>query len=70
MNSIRDSGLTFVPITFTTSGGMGESFQRQIWLAHWKRVEAEDAEMKMGTNRRIRLRLGSRKETYCLKWEV
>ncbi len=42
-------GLTFVPIIFTTCGGMGEAFQRQIWhpLAHWKRVEAEDAEMKI-----------------------
>ncbi len=42
-------GLTFVPIIFTTSGcgGMGEAFQRQIWHPHWKRVEAEDAEMKI-----------------------
>jgi hypothetical protein len=32
-------GLTFVPIIFTTSGGMGEAFQRQIWHPHWKRVE-------------------------------
>ena len=38
-------GLTFVPIIFTTCGGMGEAFQRQIWHPHWKRVEAEDAEM-------------------------
>jgi hypothetical protein len=40
-------GLTFVPIIFTTCGGMGEAFQRQIWHPHWKRVEAEDAEMKI-----------------------
>ncbi len=47
-------GLTFVPIIFTTCGGMGEAFQRQIsggWHppSHWnlKRVEAEDAEMKI-----------------------
>ena len=40
-------GLTFVPIIFTTSGGMGEAFHRQIWNPHWKRVEAEDAEMKI-----------------------
>ncbi len=28
---------------------MGEAFQRQIsgWHPHWKRVEAEDAEMKI-----------------------
>jgi hypothetical protein len=37
--------LAFVPIIFTTSGGMGEAFHRQIWHPHWKRVEAEDAEM-------------------------
>ena len=36
-----------MPIIFTTSGGMGEAFQRQIWHRHWKRVEAEDAEMKI-----------------------
>jgi hypothetical protein len=40
-------GLTFVPIIFTTCGGMGEAFKRQIWHPHWKRVEAEDAEMKI-----------------------
>jgi hypothetical protein len=40
-------GLTFVPIIFATCGGMGEAFQRQIWHPHWKRVEAEDAEMKI-----------------------
>ncbi len=40
-------GLTFVPIIFTTCGAMGEAFQRQIWPPHWKRVEAEDAEMKI-----------------------
>ena len=40
-------GLTFVPIIFTTCGGMGEAFQRQIWHPHWKRVEAEEAEMKI-----------------------
>ena len=37
-------GLAFVPIIFTTSGGMGEAFQPQIWHPHWKRVEAENAE--------------------------
>jgi hypothetical protein len=40
-------GLTFVPVIFTTSGGMREAFQRQIWHPHWKRAEAEDAEMKI-----------------------
>ncbi len=35
-----------MPIIFTTRGGMGEAFQRQIWNPHWKRVEAEDAELK------------------------
>jgi hypothetical protein len=40
-------GLTFVPIVFTTCGGMGEAFQRQISHPHWKSVEAEDAEMKI-----------------------
>ncbi len=36
--------LAFVPIIFTTSGGMGEAFQPQIWHPQWKRVEAENAE--------------------------
>jgi hypothetical protein len=40
--------LTFVPIILTTSGGTGRAFQRLIWHPHWKRVEAEDAEMKIG----------------------
>jgi hypothetical protein len=40
-------GLTFVPIIFTTSGGMGEAFQRHIWHSHRERVDAEDAEMKI-----------------------
>jgi hypothetical protein len=26
---------------------MGEQFQRLIWHPHWKRAEAEDAEMKI-----------------------
>ena len=40
----------FVPIVFTTSGGMGEQFQRQYWNPHWIRL-AEDSEgeaMKIG----------------------
>jgi hypothetical protein len=57
-------GLTFVledplvgSIVFTTCGGMGEAFQRQIWHPHWKRVEAEDAEMKIseGVSRKRKL---------------
>ncbi len=40
-------GQAFVPIILTNSGGMGEAFRRQIWHPHWKRVEAEDAEMKI-----------------------
>ena len=40
-------GLTFVPVIFTTSGGMGEAFQRQIWHPHWKRVKAEDADAEI-----------------------
>ena len=44
--ALSDLGLVSVPIIFTTSGGMGEAFHRQIWHPHWKRVEtAEDAEM-------------------------
>ena len=42
--ALSDLGLVSVPIIFTTSGGMGEAFQRQIWHPHWKRVEAENAE--------------------------
>jgi hypothetical protein len=42
-------GLTFVLIILTTSGGMGEAFQRQIWHPQLKRVEAEDAEMKISS---------------------
>ncbi len=53
VQSSYQRGLTFVPIIFTTCGGMGEAFPRQIWHPHWKRVEAEDpgrhgdAEMKI-----------------------
>ena len=42
-----------MPITFTTSGGMGEAFQRQIWHPHWKRVEAEDADSEVKIMTRI-----------------
>ncbi len=33
-------GMDFVPIVFTTSGGMGEQFQRRYWNPHsgWIRV--------------------------------
>ncbi len=31
-------GMDFVPIVFTTSGGMGEQFQRRYWNPHWTRV--------------------------------
>ena len=47
LKKVNQRGLTFVPVIFTTSGGMGEAFQRQIWHPHWKRVKAEDAEMKL-----------------------
>jgi hypothetical protein len=45
-------GLAFVPIIFTTSRGMGEAFQRQIWHPHGKRVEAhwQDAEVKISAS--------------------
>ncbi len=39
----------FVPIVFTTSGGMGEQFQRRYWNPHcgqWIRVAEEDEAMK------------------------
>ena len=35
-------GIDFVLIIFTTSGGMGEQFQRQYWNPHWNKVEEED----------------------------
>jgi hypothetical protein len=42
-------GMDFVPIVFTTSGGMGEQFQRRYWNhPHWIRVAEEDAAMKIG----------------------
>ena len=41
-------GMNFVPIIFTTSGGMGEQFQRQYWNPHWIRVAEENAEMHIG----------------------
>ncbi len=47
--------MDFVPIVFTTSGGMGEQFRRRYWnpLAHWIRVAEEaprdsDEAMKIG----------------------
>ena len=40
--------MDFVPIIFTTSGGMGEQFQRQYWNPHWSRVESEDEAMNIG----------------------
>jgi hypothetical protein len=41
-------GMDFVPIVFTTSGGMGEQFQRRYWNPHWIRVAEEDEAMKIG----------------------
>jgi hypothetical protein len=43
-------GMDFVPIVFTTSGGMlmGEQFQRLYWNSHWIRVAEEDEAMKIG----------------------
>ena len=40
--------MDFVPIVFTTSGGMGEQFQRRYWNPHWIRVAEEDEAMKIG----------------------
>ena len=46
----RQRGMDFVPIIFTTSGGMGEQsrFQRRYWNPHWIRVAEEDEAMKIG----------------------
>ena len=33
--------MDFVPIVFTTSGGMGGQFQRRYWNPHWIRVAEE-----------------------------
>ena len=41
-------GMDFVPIVFTSSGGMGEQFQRRYWNPHWTRVAEEDEAMKIG----------------------
>ena len=43
-------GMDFVPIVFTTSGGMGEQLQpeRRYWNPHWIRVAEEDEAMKIG----------------------
>ena len=42
--------MDFVPIIFTTSGGMGEQFQRRYWNPHWIRVaeDSEDEAMRIG----------------------
>jgi hypothetical protein len=42
--------MDFVPIIFTTTGGMpvGEQFQRQYWNTHWSGVAAEDEAMNIG----------------------
>ena len=37
----------FVPIVFTSSGGMGEQFQRRYWSPQWIRVAEEDEAMKI-----------------------
>ena len=44
----QQRGMDFVPIIFTTSGGMGEQFQRRYWNPHWIRVAEEDEAMKIG----------------------
>ncbi len=44
----QQRGMDFVPIVFTTSGGMGEQFQRQYWNPPWIRVAEEDEAMKIG----------------------
>jgi hypothetical protein len=44
----QQRGMDFVPIIFTTSGGMGEQFQRRYWNPHWIRVAEEDVAMKIG----------------------
>ena len=44
----QQRSMDFVPIVFTTSGGMGEQFQRQYWNPHWIRVAEEDEAMKIG----------------------
>ena len=44
----QQRGMDFVPIIFTSSGGMGEQFQRRYWNPHWIRVAEEDEAMKIG----------------------
>ena len=44
----QQRGMDFVPIVFTSSGGMGEQFQRRYWNPHWIRVAEEDEAMKIG----------------------
>ncbi len=44
----QQRGMDFVPIVFTTRGGMGEQFQRRYWNPHWIRVAEEDEAMKIG----------------------
>ena len=44
----QQRGMDFVPIIFTTSGGMGGQFQRRYWNPHWIRVAEEDEAMKLG----------------------
>jgi hypothetical protein len=41
--------MDFVPIVFTTSGGMGAQFQPpRYWNPHWIRVAEEDEAIKIG----------------------
>ena len=44
----QQRGMDFVPIIFTSGGGMGEQFQRRYWNPHWIRVAEEDEAMKIG----------------------
>jgi hypothetical protein len=42
----QQRGMGFVPIVFTTSGGMGEQLQRRYWNPRWIRVAEPQRRMR------------------------
>ena len=57
----QQRGMDFVPIVFTSSGGMGEQFQRRYWNPHWIRVAGQ---VRFITRPKSRTMRAKRKKTF------